>query len=104
MIVREHAPGPTPRQIIDKMNTVRMVDVVMPMTNGRVVMLPRYVESKEDVALLLGRSASRSRPSPHRRYQAAALRKKRQCSEDLGPNSKEISEFSPRTWKVLLTQ
>ena len=53
-IAREHAPGLTPRQIIDKMKTVKMVDVVMPTTDGRVVTLPRYVEPKEDVALLLG--------------------------------------------------
>ena len=31
-----------------------MVDVVMPTTDGRVVTLPRYVEPKEDVALMLG--------------------------------------------------
>jgi hypothetical protein len=53
-IAREHAPGLTPRQIIDKMKTVKMVDVVMPTTDGRVVTLPRYVEPKEDVALLIG--------------------------------------------------
>ncbi len=32
-----------------------MVDVVMPTTDGRVVTLPRYVEPKEEVALLLNR-------------------------------------------------
>ena len=53
-LAREHAPGLTPRQIIEKMKTVKMVDVVMPTTDGRVVTLPRYVEPKEDVALLLG--------------------------------------------------
>ena len=53
-IARGHAPGLTPRQIIDKMKTVKMVDVVMPTTDGRVVTLPRYVEPKEDVALMLG--------------------------------------------------
>ena len=53
-LARQHAPGLTPRQIIEKMKTVKMVDVVMPTTDGRVVTLPRYVEPKEDVALLLG--------------------------------------------------
>ena len=53
-LAREHAPGLTPRQIIEKMKTEKMVDVVMPTTDGRVVTLPRYVEPKEDVALLLG--------------------------------------------------
>lgn len=53
-LARQHAPGLTPRQIIEKMKTVKMVDVVMPATDGRVVTLPRYVEPKKDVAMLLG--------------------------------------------------
>ena len=32
-----------------------MVDVVMPTTDGRVVTLPRYVEPKQDLAILLNR-------------------------------------------------
>ena len=54
-IAREHAPGLTPRQIIDKFRTVKMVDVVMPTTDGRIVTLPRYVEPKQDLAILLDR-------------------------------------------------
>ena len=56
-IAREHAPGLTPRQIIEKFKTVKMVDVVLPTTDGRVVTLPRYIEPKEDVAILLDRLA-----------------------------------------------
>lgn len=52
-IAREHAPGLTPRQIIEKFRTVKMVDVVMPTTDGRTVTLPRYVEPKKDVSILL---------------------------------------------------
>ncbi len=54
-IAREHAPGLTPRQIIEKFRAVKMVDVVMPTTDGRIVTLPRYIEPKEDVSILLGR-------------------------------------------------
>ena len=54
-IAREHAPGLTPRQIIDKFRTVKMVDVVMPTTDGRIVTLPRYVEPKQDLAILMDR-------------------------------------------------
>ena len=35
-----------------RMKTVKMVDIVMPTTDGRVITLPCYVEPKEDVALL----------------------------------------------------
>ena len=46
----------TPRQIIDKFRAVKMVDVVvMPTTDGRIVTLPRYVEPKPDLAVLLDR-------------------------------------------------
>ena len=54
-MAREHAPGLTPRQIITNLKTIKMVDVVMPTTDGRVVTLPRHVEPKEEVALLLNR-------------------------------------------------
>ena len=44
----------TPRQIIDKFRAVKMVDVVvMPTTDGRIVTLPRDVEPKPDLAILL---------------------------------------------------
>ena len=54
-IAREHAPGLTPRQIIDKFRAVKMVDVVMPTTDGRVVTLSRYIEPKQDLVILLDR-------------------------------------------------
>ena len=63
-IARKHAPGLTPRQIIDKMKTVKMVDVDMPTTDGRVVTLPRYVEPKEDIALMLGALGFSLPPQP----------------------------------------
>ena len=40
--------------VLQKKKTVKMVDVVTPTTDGRVVTLPRYVEPKKDVAMLLG--------------------------------------------------
>ena len=54
-IAREQAPGLTPRQIIDKFRAVKMVDVVMPTTDWRIVTLPRYVEPKQDLVILLDR-------------------------------------------------
>jgi len=52
-IARDHAPGLTPRQIIEKFRTMKMVDVVMPTTDNRIITLPRYVEPKDDVRILL---------------------------------------------------
>ena len=52
-IARDHAPGLTPRQIIEKFRTMKMVDVVMPTTDNRIITLPRYVVPKDDVRILL---------------------------------------------------
>ena len=52
-MARERAPGLTPKQIIANLKTIKMVDVVMPTSDGKVVTLPRYVEPKDDVSLLL---------------------------------------------------
>ena len=52
-IARQHAPGLTPRQILDKFKTVKMVDVILPATDSRIVTLPRYVEPRDDTAMLL---------------------------------------------------
>ena len=38
-IARARAPGLTPRQIIDKFKTLKMVDVILPTTDGRVLMV-----------------------------------------------------------------
>lgn len=52
-IARARAPGFTPRQIIDKFKTLKMVDVILPTTDGRTITLPRHIEPREDTALLL---------------------------------------------------
>ncbi|MBR4251495.1 MAG: hypothetical protein IKQ15_04240 [Kiritimatiellae bacterium] len=49
----QRAPGLTPRQIIDKFKTLKMVDVILPTTDGRTITLPRHIEPREDTALLL---------------------------------------------------
>ena len=54
-VAREFAPGLTTRQIIDELRKVKMVDVVMPMTDGRIGTLPRSVETKLGLAILLDR-------------------------------------------------
>ena len=74
----------TPRQIIDKFRAVKMVDVVMPTTDGRIVTLPRYVEPKPDLAVLLDRLGLTLPVQPRRKSQAKLpTRRNRLCSEDL---------------------
>jgi hypothetical protein len=51
--LRSRAPGLTPRSVLDKMSAIQMVDVHLPTTDGRTVILSRYTEPEPDQALLL---------------------------------------------------
>jgi transposase len=52
---RSLAPGLTPRAVLDKMAAIQMVDVHLPTTDGRQVVLSRYTEPEPDQMLLLQR-------------------------------------------------
>ena len=47
------APGLTPRAVLDKMAAMQMVDVHLPTTDGRTVVLARYTEPEPDQTVLL---------------------------------------------------
>ena len=47
------APGLTPRAALEKLATIQMLDVVLPTTDGRCLIMPRYTEPDPDQALLL---------------------------------------------------
>jgi len=53
--LRSMAPGLTPRSLLDKMAAIQMVDVQLPTTDGRTVILSRYSEPEADQAILLQR-------------------------------------------------
>jgi hypothetical protein len=52
---RSLAPGLTARAVLDKMAAIQMVDVHLPTTDGRQVVLSRYTEPEPDQILLLQR-------------------------------------------------
>lgn len=49
------APGLTPRSAIEKFAAVQMIDVHVPTTDGRELLLTRYTEPEPDLKLLLGK-------------------------------------------------
>lgn len=51
--LRELAPGLTPRAVLDKFSTMQMVDVHLPTTDGRKVILSRYTQPERDLKMLL---------------------------------------------------
>jgi transposase len=53
--LRDLAPGLTPRSILEKFAAVQMIDVHLPTTDGRHVILPRYTQPEKELQLLLER-------------------------------------------------
>ena len=51
--LRALAPGLTPRAVLEKFSTIQMVDVHLPTTDGRYLVLPRYTQPDKDLTLLL---------------------------------------------------
>jgi transposase len=51
--LRVHAPGLTPRAVLEKLAGIQMLDVSFPTTDGRRLIMPRYTEPNPEQALLL---------------------------------------------------
>ena len=52
--LQARAPGLTPRSVFDKFAGLQMIDVHIPTTDGRELLLERYTEPERDLKLLLG--------------------------------------------------
>jgi transposase len=48
-----HAPGLTPRAVLEKLKTIQMIDVWLPTTDGRHLVMPRYTQPEPDQQLVL---------------------------------------------------
>jgi hypothetical protein len=48
-----HAPGLTPAAVLEKLATIQMVEVWVPMVDGRWLMLPRHTQPEKDVQTVL---------------------------------------------------
>src|SRR6266542_121067 len=51
--LKDLAPGLTPRSVLEKLGTMQMIDVHLPTTDGREVILTRYTQPEPDQRLLL---------------------------------------------------
>jgi hypothetical protein len=54
--LRDLAPGLTPRALLEKFNAMQMIkiiDVHLPTTDGRTIILSRYTQPEADLQLLL---------------------------------------------------
>jgi len=50
-----HAPGLTPAAVLEKLAAVQMIDVHIPTTDGRWLILPRYTQPEAEVRMILDR-------------------------------------------------
>jgi hypothetical protein len=64
MKVRHAAPGLTVRAVLEKLAAIRMVDVCIPTTDGRLLVMPRYIEPDADQQLVLDKLNLRLPPQP----------------------------------------
>ena len=51
--LQAHAPGLTPRAVLEKLSAIQMLDVWLPTTDGRYLVMPRYTEPEADLGVLL---------------------------------------------------
>jgi hypothetical protein len=70
--LRGHAAGLMPRVVLEKLATIQMLDVAVPTTDGRELLLVRHTEPSTDVALLLEKLdlTLPAQPPPKIRYLA----------------------------------
>jgi hypothetical protein len=52
-LLHPHAPGLTPRQVLDKFAAIQMLDVHFPTTDGRELVFSRYTKPEPDQQLIL---------------------------------------------------
>jgi transposase len=72
--LRALAPGLTPRAVLDKLKAIQMVDVELPTTDGRHIVLARTTQPNRDQQLLLHRLKLTLPPQPPPRITAQAAK------------------------------
>lgn len=68
-----HAPGPTPLSVFEKLSTIQMVDVWIPMLDGRNLVLPRHTQPEPDVQALMEQVRITLPPQPPPRIRSSQL-------------------------------
>lgn len=85
---RALAPGLTPRAVIEKFAGIAMVDIYLPTTDGRQILLSHYTPPEPDQEILLNRLALRLPPQPLPKISPSLTVSRcsylARCSADLG--------------------
>ena len=68
-----HAPGLTPLSVFEKLSTIQMVAVWIPILDGRWLVLPRHTQPEADVQALLEQIRITLPPQPPPRIKSSQL-------------------------------
>jgi hypothetical protein len=71
--LRVHAPGLTPQAVLEKLATIQMLDVWLPTTDGRWLVMPRYTDPDEEHEMLLERLQLKLPAQPPPRIHAGQI-------------------------------
>jgi hypothetical protein len=73
MKLAAHAPGLSPRAVLAQLHTIQMVDVCLPTTDGRWLIMPRYTQPEPDQQALLDKLQLTLPHQPPPRIKSGAL-------------------------------
>ena len=68
-----HAPGLTPKAVLEKLATIEMVDVYLPTTDGRCLIMPRHTQPEAEHNILLEKLDLKLPPQPPPRITSRQL-------------------------------
>ena len=80
------APGLTARSALEKFAAVQMIDVHLPTTDGRELLLTRYTQPEPNSRLLIQQLKLNLPPQPPPRIASRTVTQPPRCSEDLPAN------------------
>jgi len=71
--LQAHAPGLTPRAVLETLSDILMIDVHVPLADGRELVMPRYTQPEAEHRLLLEQLAWELPPQPPPRIRRAQV-------------------------------
>jgi len=74
--LQAHAPGLTPRAVLEKLSTILMLDVHLPLVDGRELVMARYTQPEPEHQVVLEKLGWRLPPQPPPRIRAVAVGEK----------------------------
>jgi transposase len=71
--LKVYAPGLTPRAVLAKLSSIMMIDVKLPTTDGRLLLMPRYTQPEKEHRMLLEHLHLELPPQPPPRIYASQV-------------------------------